>query len=1486
MVDTADGSNKPALKTGSVSITEVEVTNDENNSDISELLAQDGDPINLSSGSIDATVTLGSRKTSTNSNFSALKIHIEGKVIDDAVGIIENTLEYTYDEKTLEANTTTNPEIGKITIKNTAITSETNETEDASYIPGENKTFLVEVTNTGSGYANKVDIQDIITEIKTELAGEFSDSVVTKDFAFDTTSPISVEVKADGTDHTYQVGSIDKINGFLGKLNIYPGDTYKIKITGKIKKSAIGNITTIASATYNNGTTNEKVEDDAIVSTVDSIVSINKKISLDGTTYESETINYIPGDKIYYKITVSNTGSGWANDVQIVDNISLIESEISGTTGNGIAFDPDTIDISYDTTAISSGNIFIDTSLDNLSATFDLAPKSNLEFYISGNVKNNITGQIDNTATFSSLSGDVTTGSTNTVIAKPKNAVITILKEVVGGNTEYSIDEEIHYRISVTNTSDSFANDLKIVDIIKGDSGIKTDDSIDLDPIDAFVSFNIESPPLGDISEIVSTVEANGVDVTVDLAPKDTIIFDIYATVTSTAIGDIINTASYVYNGQDPVEKTVTLNPKKATLGIVKTSLTTTVIPKEEVIFQIEIKNTGEGIANDVVFTDDLSLILATLSDGTIDKAIKENSVTARVIESTKTTPAIPTINTQGNKVTSTLDIAPGGSIVVEVKGTLVDNIVGSITNTGKYEYINNGDTEITTGSSSVIIGAGNSEVSIEKTAIVDPNLGGYIPGEELEFRIKVHNNGPGIANNINVFDEMDKIIVETVLGDKKAFSKWKIEVVNGGSTKLPSLIPNIFPIEDSNLNVDVDIAPGDTLEFKITATVISDAFGDILNTAKASYENDLNNDGVTKVLPVFDSASFIPSRSDVKIEKTEDKAMYAPGEEITYTIINIPRGGKAVYTIKTIVANNTVGKIINTAKFTYTDNDGSAKEGEAFTNSDPINANLSITKTADIEEFVAGNPITYTVQIRNTGLGIANDVALKDLLMDIEVESVDGSGVKAFESVTITDNISALSSVSSVESYDPNKNLDTLLDIAPGDTAEFVIVGVTNKLAGKDITNKAEYSFNNNDGTLSHDSAEVTSKVKLNEGELVLTKQAFKNSIEKGEVVEYEIIVRNPTDVYFTGVSVEDKTPVGFKYVEDTTAMTLSGPDGDFKTDDDEDISDEPIQGNTLSYTAVNIGPNESLRIRYIMKASIGTTFGKYVNTAYAVSGEKEVSNRDSATVEVIPDALFDTATIIGKVYEDFNGDGYQADATATKIEIKGGVSVASYIPNSTTLEIDGKVESVEDASPPLQHGITIGQLRGISRNRKIKEPSKAIIRYETIDTKWEPLNVTSKAGTQLYIDSDGNVTTNHKNDLKKGLANERLKVTRNVYKQKGKSTYLQEIVLENIGLYEDGIPGVRLITVEGVVIETDEFGRYHVPDEWVLRKTGKNFIVKVDEDSVPQGMQVISENPRVRRITPNGLNKFNFSVQRIEDDFDIGDTKGIIKIGGNENE
>lgn len=79
-----------------------------------------------------------------------------------------------------------------------------------------------------------------------------------------------------------------------------------------------------------------------------------------------------------------------------------------------------------------------------------------------------------------------------------------------------------------------------------------------------------------------------------------------------------------------------------------------------------------------------------------------------------------------------------------------------------------------------------------------------------------------------------------------------------------------------------------------------------------------------------------------------------------------------------------------------------------------------------------------------------------------------------------------------------------------------------------------------------------------------------------------------------------------------------------------------------------------------------------------------------------------------------------------------------------------------------------------------------------------------------------------------------------------------------------EYGIPGVRLATVNGLVIETDGYGRYHIPDINIDNRFFKrNFILKVDQASLPQGARLISENPRVIRFNNANLNKINFTVQ-----------------------
>jgi hypothetical protein len=78
-----------------------------------------------------------------------------------------------------------------------------------------------------------------------------------------------------------------------------------------------------------------------------------------------------------------------------------------------------------------------------------------------------------------------------------------------------------------------------------------------------------------------------------------------------------------------------------------------------------------------------------------------------------------------------------------------------------------------------------------------------------------------------------------------------------------------------------------------------------------------------------------------------------------------------------------------------------------------------------------------------------------------------------------------------------------------------------------------------------------------------------------------------------------------------------------------------------------------------------------------------------------------------------------------------------------------------------------------------------------------------------------------------------------------------------------EKGLSEVRLVTARGLIATTDEHGRFHitcaaVPDEDI----GSNFILKLDERSLPTGYRLTTENPRVQRATRGKMMRFNFGA------------------------
>ena len=78
-----------------------------------------------------------------------------------------------------------------------------------------------------------------------------------------------------------------------------------------------------------------------------------------------------------------------------------------------------------------------------------------------------------------------------------------------------------------------------------------------------------------------------------------------------------------------------------------------------------------------------------------------------------------------------------------------------------------------------------------------------------------------------------------------------------------------------------------------------------------------------------------------------------------------------------------------------------------------------------------------------------------------------------------------------------------------------------------------------------------------------------------------------------------------------------------------------------------------------------------------------------------------------------------------------------------------------------------------------------------------------------------------------------------------------------------ETGVAAVKLATARGLIIKTDDKGRFHVPCAAVPNELrGSNFILKLDERSLPTGFRITTENPRVIRLTRGKMAKINFGA------------------------
>jgi flagellar motor protein MotB len=255
-------------------------------------------------------------------------------------------------------------------------------------------------------------------------------------------------------------------------------------------------------------------------------------------------------------------------------------------------------------------------------------------------------------------------------------------------------------------------------------------------------------------------------------------------------------------------------------------------------------------------------------------------------------------------------------------------------------------------------------------------------------------------------------------------------------------------------------------------------------------------------------------------------------------------------------------------------------------------------------------------------------------------------------------------------------------------------------------------------------------------------------------------------------------------------------------------------------------------------------------------------ISNEAVASVRITADPDIDETTIVGKVFDDRDGDGFQDPGIATGVFIQGGFDSSAYVENSTTIDTGEGPVKLSNSNLSLATGINVGQLTD-RINFKAAAP-KVVIRQQLRDaSSLSDILVTTAEGSRTSLTTAGNTFEDHIGDKARGLTAQDIRVARQIVPLENGAFELV-VSVSNHGSTEAGIPGVRLATVEGLLVETDAYGRYHLAGiDGGSAERGRNFIVKVDPATLPRGATFTTENPRVMRITGGLMNQFDFGVK-----------------------
>ena len=150
--------------------------------------------------------------------------------------------------------------------------------------------------------------------------------------------------------------------------------------------------------------------------------------------------------------------------------------------------------------------------------------------------------------------------------------------------------------------------------------------------------------------------------------------------------------------------------------------------------------------------------------------------------------------------------------------------------------------------------------------------------------------------------------------------------------------------------------------------------------------------------------------------------------------------------------------------------------------------------------------------------------------------------------------------------------------------------------------------------------------------GAVSVTKTTPMLNVTRGQLVPYVITVNNTYGIDLPGVSIVDRFPAGFRYIEGSARF--------------DNVELEPtIAGRELIWSNLLLAADGQHTIKLLLGVGAGVSEGEFTNRAQATSSitGTAMSEEASATVRLVPDPTFDCTDVTGKVFDDANRNGYQ---------------------------------------------------------------------------------------------------------------------------------------------------------------------------------------------------------------------------------------------------